>query len=98
MKELKFLIDLQRRKNRMILKYDKFALTPKICDRCKRRFVWEGYKIYIKQVNPMLDIQCIECRECISKWHIDEKKAQEMYERALKVMKDYSADVLDSGI
>ena len=46
----------------------------------------------------MLDIQCIECRECISKWHIDEKKAQETYERALKVMNDYSVNVLDSGV
>lgn len=72
----------------MTLKYDKFALTPKICDRCKRRFIWEGYKIYFKQVNPMVDVQCVECRECISKWRVDEKNAKIMYEKALEVMKD----------
>ena len=48
-----------------INKYDKYALLPKKCDKCRRTFILEPYNIYYKQVGiDNFDLPQIYCREC----------------------------------
>ena len=49
----------------VINRYDKFALLPKKCDKCRKTFIFESYNIYIKQVGiECFDLEQIYCREC----------------------------------
>ena len=48
--------------------YDKFAFTPKRCNKCNRIFIFEGYNIYYKQVGiECFDLKQIKCKNCIDK-------------------------------
>lgn len=44
-----------------------FAIFPKTCDKCRRRFLWEQYSTYyrlmgIEQI-PVKFIRCKKCKE-----------------------------------
>ena len=44
---------------------DGFAIVPKRCDKCGRRFLWEGYSIYYKMVGiECYDLKCIKWKRC----------------------------------
>ena len=48
-----------------INKYDKFAILPKKCVKCRKTFILEPYNIYIKQVGiECHDLEQIYCKSC----------------------------------
>ena len=48
-----------------INKYDKYALLPKKCDKCRKTFILEPYNIYYKQVGiDNFDLAQIYCKRC----------------------------------
>ena len=51
-----------------ITTYDRFAITPKRCNKCNRLFILEPYDIYYKQVGiECFDLKQIKCKECKKK-------------------------------
>jgi hypothetical protein len=51
-----------------ITTYDRFAVTPKRCNKCNRLFILEFYDIYYKQVGiDYFDLKQIKCKECKKK-------------------------------
>lgn len=49
-----------------ITKYDRFAYTPKRCDKCNRLFWFEHYDIYYKEVGiEHYSLKHIKCKKCI---------------------------------
>lgn len=50
----------------MTIPFDHFAVFPKRCDRCGRRFIWEPYNTFYKEVGiEHYDLKCVKCRECV---------------------------------
>ena len=50
----------------MTIKYDRFAFSPKICDRCRRKFIFEGYKLIWVEVGiEHRSIQVPLCKNCL---------------------------------
>ena len=48
-----------------ITTYDRFALTPKRCNKCNRLFILEPYDIYRKQVGiEYYGLEQIKCKRC----------------------------------
>lgn len=51
-----------------ITTHDRFALTPKRCNKCNRLFIFEPYDIYYKQVGlDYFDLKQIKCKKCEQK-------------------------------
>jgi hypothetical protein len=52
-------------------RYDKFALLPKRCDKCRRTFIFEGYDVHYSMTSPVFGcgIELVICKECLcSEW------------------------------
>lgn len=47
--------------------FDGIALTPKICDKCGKRFVFERYRKYLQTRIPNCHAYDYLCHECYSK-------------------------------
>lgn len=44
--------------------YDRYAVTPKRCNKCNRLFLFEGYNIFYKEIGRD-SIEIIKCKKCI---------------------------------
>lgn len=53
----------------MTISFNRFAVIPRTCDKCGRRFVWEPYKTY-KYTRECgyqsFLLTGIKCRECVT--------------------------------
>lgn len=68
-----------------ISKYDKYAFTPKRCNKCNRLFVFEPYNIYYRQVGiESFNLKQIECKKCS-----DGKKVSKCVQIITKVHRFY---------
>ena len=76
----------------MLIKYDRFAILPKRCGKCGRKFIWEPYNIYYTDVGiEHYHLKQVCCRECpVDKIpnSIDEDESRKLL-NAVKVLRKY---------